>query len=166
MTLVRRENFQPSFRFCCNGRILPSLTFVHLQVMSEQDASTESDKTAISSSDLEEISENLNKAIIDQAVEDSSTASSTPRRRKRYIGFVDILTLKLKIPNVYDSLAALNQHKGAHDSYVRPTEDIFDLDSPKIKEVQELEIHTILRAGLLKPAPQLGHHSNDIAIPL
>jgi hypothetical protein len=33
------------------------------------------------------------------------------------------------------SLAALNHHIGASESYVRPTEDIFDLDSPKIKEV-------------------------------
>ncbi|CAO3687778.1 unnamed protein product [Umbelopsis vinacea] len=32
------------------------------------------------------------------------------------------------------NLAAMNEHTGAHTSYVRPTEEIFDLESPKIKE--------------------------------
>ncbi|KAJ2959604.1 hypothetical protein NQZ79_g4942 [Umbelopsis isabellina] len=81
--------------------------------MSEPDASNESDRTEMSTSDLDEIAEQLDKKVVFNESQDA-VASIAPRRRK--------------------SLATLNHHKGSSESYVRPTEDIFDLDSPKIKE--------------------------------
>ena len=36
-------------------------------------------------------------------------------------------------------LAASSQHMGMHSSYVRPTEDIFNANDPRIKEVNELD---------------------------
>ncbi|KAI8579143.1 hypothetical protein K450DRAFT_242969 [Umbelopsis ramanniana AG] len=79
--------------------------------MSEQDAtSTESEHSTKATFGFNEIAASLNQ-IIDGHELDPSTLS---RRRK--------------------SLATSNQNTGYHSSYVRPTEDIFDLDSPKIKE--------------------------------
>lgn len=77
--------------------------------MSEQDAtSDEADHSTKPTFGFNEIAASLNQ-IIDGHELDQSTLSR-------------------------QSLATSNQNKGYHSSYVRPTEDIFDLDSPKIKE--------------------------------
>lgn len=36
-------------------------------------------------------------------------------------------------------LAASSQHMGMHSSYVRPTEDIFNANDPRIKEVSRVD---------------------------
>lgn len=69
--------------------------------------------------------------------------------------------------SIFNSLAAMNEHTGAHTSYVRPTEEIFDLESPKIKEVQTSLEQSLTTTVYLFPNrrhPSLGYHSNDTSI--
>jgi hypothetical protein len=51
--------------------------------MSEPDASNESDKTEMSTPDLDEVAEQLSKKIVFNESQDA-TASTAPRRRRRY----------------------------------------------------------------------------------
>lgn len=51
--------------------------------MSEPDASNESDRTEMSTSDLDEIAEQLDKKVVFNESQDA-VASIAPRRRKRY----------------------------------------------------------------------------------
>lgn len=52
-------------------------------IMSELDASNESDKTEMSTPDVDEIADQLNKKVVFNASQEAA-GSTAPRRRKRY----------------------------------------------------------------------------------